>query len=57
MIHMAVDPVKRKAGLAAKKASPWKYMPVGTDRGRQSSDRYRAEDERREAEKVIGRMK
>jgi hypothetical protein len=49
--QMAVDPIKRKAGLAAKRASPWRHMPVCTDKGRASSERYRAEDERREAER------
>lgn len=44
---MAVDPVKRRAGLAAKKASPWRFMPVGTAKGVESSARYKANEERK----------
>lgn len=51
---MAVDPVKRRAGLAAKKASPWRFMPVGTERGRESSEQYKANEERK-AKKGGGR--
>lgn len=45
---MAVDPVKRKAGLAAKKVSPWRLMPIGTENGRKSTDRYKANEERKQ---------